>query len=67
MQPVQTAANDATALARVLEERFNFSTELLIDADRYDILAALNRKRDEVVAKLKDVTVQRDQTVGLHD
>ncbi len=48
MQSVQTAANDATALARVLEERFEFSTELLIDADRYDILAALNRKRDEL-------------------
>lgn len=48
MQAVQTAGNDATALAGLLKERFGFSTELLIDADRYDIMAALNRKRDEL-------------------
>ncbi|MFK8080798.1 MAG: caspase family protein [Granulosicoccus sp.] len=48
MPEINTAVSDATAMARVLENRFGFKTELLLDADGYDILAALNRKRDEL-------------------
>ena len=48
MPGVKTSAGDATAIARMLERRYGFSTELLLDADRYDMLAALNRKRDEL-------------------
>ena len=48
MPPVGTAVTDATAIASVLEKQFGFEAELLLDADRYDILAALNRKRDEL-------------------
>lgn len=48
MPPIGTAITDATAIAKVLENQFGFNAELLLDADRYDILAALNRKRDEL-------------------
>jgi len=48
MSDLDSATIDATALSRVLESRYGFGTELLLDADRYDILAALNRKRDEL-------------------
>ena len=50
MPDVETSEADATAVARVLERRYGFSAELLLDADRYDMLAALNRKRDELGA-----------------
>ncbi len=48
MPSIDTAINDATEMARTLENRFGFKTELILDADRFEILAALNRKRDEL-------------------
>lgn len=43
--------NDATELARVLEQRYGFRTTVLLDADRYQILSALNRMRETLTSK----------------
>jgi len=43
-----TARSDASAVAAVLEKRYGFKTTLLLDADRYTILSALNRLRKEL-------------------
>lgn len=48
MGDLNTSVNDAVELERVLRTKYGFATELLQDANRYDILAALNRKRDEL-------------------
>ena len=37
-----TARNDARAVAKLLRERYGFEVQLLLDASRYDTLAALN-------------------------
>ncbi len=42
MTNLRTAKNDARAVARVLKERYGFKINLLLDADRYTILSALN-------------------------
>ncbi|MCH8198315.1 MAG: caspase family protein, partial [Proteobacteria bacterium] len=46
---LKTAVNDARAVARLLSTDYGFSTKLLIDATRADVIAALARMR----AKLK--------------
>lgn len=43
-----TAAGDARAIADVLEERYGFEVELLIDATRFDIMSALNQLRRDL-------------------
>jgi predicted nucleic acid-binding Zn-ribbon protein len=40
-----TATSDARSITRVLEERYGFSVRLLLDADRYQTLSALNELR----------------------
>ncbi len=45
---LQTPVNDAKAMARVLEERYGFKTQVLINADRYAILQTLNSYRERM-------------------
>jgi len=42
---LSTAVNDAKAAEQVLREQYGFKTRLLLDADRYQILLALNELR----------------------
>lgn len=43
---LKTAAGDARAIAEVLRNRYGFQTTLLLEADRYQMLSALNRLRE---------------------
>ncbi len=45
---LNTAVNDAKAVASMLKDRFGFQVTLLIDADRYQILSALNKLRADL-------------------
>ncbi|MGQ0593374.1 MAG: caspase family protein [Gammaproteobacteria bacterium] len=45
---LDTAVNDASALAEVLSKRYGFETTTLIDASRYQILSALNKLRERL-------------------
>ncbi len=45
---LRTSINDVLEIERVLRKKYGFATELLQNASRYQILAALNRKRDEL-------------------
>ena len=45
---LKTAVADAREAARLLSEKYGFSTQLLLDATRYDILSALNRLREQL-------------------
>ena len=45
---LQMASRDARAIEKVLRARFGFETTLLIDADRYAMLSALNTLRTEL-------------------
>ncbi|MCC7461039.1 MAG: caspase family protein [Gammaproteobacteria bacterium] len=42
---------DATELARLLERRYGFRTTVLLNADRYQVLSALNVLREKLTAK----------------
>ena len=42
---LETAVTDATAVAKILNERYSFDTRLLLNASRYDILSAINDLR----------------------
>ena len=46
--PLETPANDAQAIATVLERKYGFKTQVLIDADRYAILETLNTYRERL-------------------
>ncbi|MGF1612727.1 MAG: caspase family protein [Gammaproteobacteria bacterium] len=46
MPNLSTAANDARAVGQVLRDKYRFKTEVLVNADRYSILSALNRYRE---------------------
>ena len=46
--PLKTAARDATAVAKLLEKGYGFNVELLLDASRADIIAALDKLRDKL-------------------
>jgi TPR repeat protein/uncharacterized caspase-like protein len=48
---LETALNDANAMEKVLREKYGFRTTLLSNATRYDILAALNKLREELTAE----------------
>lgn len=43
---LQSAVNDATAVAQVLKSRYGYETTLLLNATRFDILSALNQMRE---------------------
>ncbi len=48
---LQTAVSDARAVGRVLRERYGFAVTRLEDADRYDILSALNKLRETLTER----------------
>jgi hypothetical protein len=45
---LETPINDARAMERVLKDRYGFKTQVLINADRYAILQALNVYRERL-------------------
>ena len=45
---LKTAVSDATAVANVLNKRYGFDTRLLLNANRYEILSAINDLRDSL-------------------
>ncbi len=47
---LKTAVNDARAVARLLTDDYDFSTKLLIDATRADVIAAMARMRAKLTA-----------------
>ena len=48
MPKLKTAAEDAREVARILEKDYGFRVKLLLNATRYDILAALNELRGKL-------------------
>ena len=48
---LQSAVNDATAVAQVLKTRYGYETRLLLNATRFDILSALNEMRESLTAE----------------
>ncbi|MBN7794999.1 caspase family protein [Parahaliea mediterranea] len=46
MSTLVTAVNDARETERLLRDKYRFKTTLLLNASRYEILAALNRLRE---------------------
>ena len=48
LQSLKTPKNDAERIATELQTNYGFKTELLLDANRFDILSALNRYRQEL-------------------
>lgn len=51
VQSLDTPINDAQGVDRVLREKYGFKTQLLIDADRYQILTAMNDLRAKLTEK----------------
>ena len=51
MPKLKTAVNDAREVARVLEKNYGFRVTLLVDANRYGILNALNDLRQRLTEK----------------
>jgi hypothetical protein len=45
---LKTAVNDAREVARVLDKEYGFNVRLLVNANRYEILAALNDFRERL-------------------
>jgi hypothetical protein len=43
--------NDVTDLARTLEQRYGFKTTVLVNADRYQVLSALNTLRETLTSR----------------
>jgi hypothetical protein len=48
MTNLRTAGNDARTVARLLKDKYGFKTQLLLDADRYTMLSALNKLMREL-------------------
>jgi hypothetical protein len=48
---LKSAVNDAREVAALLEKRYGFAVTLLQDADRYTILAELNKLRERLTAE----------------
>ncbi|TAK53837.1 MAG: peptidase C14 caspase catalytic subunit p20 [Gammaproteobacteria bacterium] len=48
---LKSAVNDAREVAALLEKRYGFAVTVLQDADRYTILAALNKLRERLTAE----------------
>jgi len=51
LRPLKTAVADAREVARVLEQDYGFRVRLLVNATRYDMLAALNEMRERLTEK----------------
>jgi hypothetical protein len=51
LKPLKTAVADAREVARVLELDYGFRVRLLVNANRYDMLAALNEMREKLTEK----------------
>ena len=51
VRPLKTAVADAREVARVLEQDYGFRVRLLVNATRYDMLAALNDLREKLTEK----------------
>lgn len=51
MPSLETPANDAREMERVLRTVYGFNTRLLLDANRYQILSALNEMRSKLTGK----------------
>jgi hypothetical protein len=51
LRPLKTAVADAREVARVLEADYGFQVRLLVNATRYDMLAALNELREKLTEK----------------
>ena len=51
IRPLKTAVADAREVARVLEQEYGFQVRLLVNATRYDMLAALNELREKLTDK----------------
>jgi hypothetical protein len=47
---LETPVNDALAVARILEDKYGFKTQVLINADRYTILQTLNSFKEKLSA-----------------
>lgn len=47
---LETAANDAREIARILREHYGFNVTLLLNANRYETLAALNALRERLTS-----------------
>jgi len=45
---LETPVNDALAMARILEEKYGFKTQVLINADRYTMLQTLNSYKEKL-------------------
>ena len=48
---LETAVNDAKSVEQLLREKYGFHTKLLLNADRYSILSALNEMRTQLTEK----------------
>ncbi len=48
LKDLEMAVVDAEAVAELLEQRYGFEVEVLVDATRYDIISALSRLRAEL-------------------
>jgi len=48
---LETPVNDARAMAKLLEDRYQFKTQVLVNADRYTILQTLNSFRERLTDK----------------
>ena len=51
LRRLQTAVKDAKEVARILEREYGFKVTLLLNATRYDMLAALNKLREQLTEK----------------
>jgi predicted nucleic acid-binding Zn-ribbon protein len=51
LRQLRTAVNDAREVARILQSNYGFRVTLLLDADRYQILSALNALRERLTDK----------------
>ena len=51
LRPLKTAVADAREVAQVLEKDYGFRVRLLLNAGRYDMLAALNEMREKLTEK----------------
>ncbi len=48
---LETPANDARQIAEILSKRYGFTTQLVLNANRYEILSALNEMREKLTDK----------------
>jgi hypothetical protein len=48
---LDTPANDAREVEKILRDKYGFNTKLLIDANRYQILSAMNELRGKLTEK----------------